>query len=92
MHDCEGYEKILFSNKLGPNTKTMQPLSRGMVAGALKQVRSALDGCHSVGAFCDPWPGVYPFDLGLLTAQKKEKAMREIRPGQEWLLCLSDAL
>ena len=94
ISDCEGYEKFLFSNEFGPNGKTMTAIVEThdcMVVGASKQVRSALEDSHSVATFCDPWSGVYPFDLGFLTSQEKEKAIREIRPEQEWLLCLPNA-
>ena len=95
ISDCEGYEKVLFSNELGPNAKTMTAIIEThdcLVAGASKQVRSALESSHSVATFCEPWSGVYPFDLGFLTAQEKEKVIREIRPEPEWLLCLPNAL
>ena len=90
ISECEAYEKVLFSNELGPNTKTITAIIEThdcMVAGASKQVRSDLNGSHSVATFCESWSGVYPFDLDFLTLQEKEKVMREIRPEQEWLLC-----
>ena len=91
ISDCEGFEKVLFSEKLGTNQASLTAIIEthdNLVPGASDCVYQAFSSTHQILKLDIPDRGFLHGALDFLTIQERASAIREIRGKQEWLVCI----
>ena len=91
VSDCEGFEKVIFSENLGPNLPSLTAIVEthdNLVPGASDCVHKAFTSTHEILKFNVPAKDALFDKLDFLTAGERASAIREIRGNQEWLVCI----
>lgn len=92
LSDCEGYEAELFGAAEIPALATATLVietHEAFVPGVGQQIRGVLGRSHRIYTIAsDDATGPLPVDLSFLSADQQRLAAQEVRPPQEWLVCL----
>jgi hypothetical protein len=95
ISDCEGYEDALFTPPVLERLKTATLIVEThdcFVPGVSERLKSAFATTHDVQIFDDRnGRRNTTRDLSFLTERQRELSVKEVRPPQEWLLCLPRA-
>ena len=93
LSDCEGYEGELLCSGTIPNLDAATLIVEthdAFVPGVADRIRERLGRTHDLATIppAHDAKAADAFDLAGLDEREKELATREVRPPQEWLLCL----
>jgi hypothetical protein len=91
ISDCEGYEDVLFNPKSIPALRTATLIIEThdcFVPGVSDRLRAAFAESHSVHVYGPCERRAPACDLDFLAEPERRLATCEVRPPQQWLLCL----